>query len=838
MHYSLDGQWKLSWRKLRTDDTYSDAIPCDVPGSVHSALIAAIIIDEPLYNDNFTKIGWIYENEWLHEKTFTLTKDELKRVMKLTFKGLDLSAVIYLNGHEIGRTENAFITHIYDITEHLRAGENTLSVRLDEGLYNVRDKDTSLMDYSWDNFQKYRAWMRKPQFCYGWDWTVNMATLGIWQGVYIKGFDEAEIADIYIRNRLDSTLDIRTELNIYKDSDYTLRITVTGDERYNNGEYTRIFDFPVTNGINIATLALDNPQLWWPNDLGDQHLYGITVELLHNDTPVHTKFLRYGIRTVGFEELSLGFSEDGKPARSFTFLVNGHRIFAKGACWVPCDCIPGRITAEKYKVLIDAAKDSHFNMLRVWGGGYYERDEFYDYCDENGILVWQDFMFACGFYPDFDDEFNEAIKTEAVSVVKRLRNRACLFGWSGNNENYSMYNSVLRYHPNEITELWGWKLYEDILPRICGEFDPDRMYRPSSPYGGHYLDSGSISDNSPNEGDQHTWDYSLIDGRPDFLNIWKYAECDFKFLSEYGVLAPLSVESVAKAMDEEHKHPSSDIWKKHCNNRDYIEKSVETFFGKQDKFDIWNFTLKGQAVQAEALKYGFEIFKSKRFYCSGVLLWMYTDSFGTSGWTFIDYYLNKKALSYYAKRAFVPVGVVYKGFSPNLFENRDIISTNDIEIHAVNEHKEYKHLNIVTRVYSTMGELLHEQTVEAAVPSNESLLVDKLAIKGFTNQNETVVITKVYENGLLLSQNRHFLSPIGKVRLYNAEIQASIKENKLYLKSDVFVWMAHIVIHDGVWVSDNDFDLIPNEEYVIDIKGLTMNNLCVHSLNPETKIIK
>lgn len=348
-----------------------------------------------------------------------------------------------------------------------------------------------------------------------------------------------------------------------------------------------------------------------------------------------------------------------KGDKTFTFVLNGKPVFAKGGNWVPVDQIIGRITKERYETLIRCAIDMNMNMFRVWGGGFYESDVFMDLCDRMGMLVWHDFMFACSYYPDYDEEFVESVRREAIYQVKNKRGHACFIGWSGNNENYSMYEGHMKYVEDKFP-FYGKRIYEEVLAPVCAEYDPERPFRLSSPYGGDGADD-------IREGDQHFWGV-YHDFHEFYGDYFRIADSKASFVSEFGMIAPMNLESLKKCCDEDQWYPQSEQWKFHSNIGDNFEQELTRYFGVDEpckNVPLDQYILMGQAIQAEVIRYAFEKYRSEKYLCSGTLFWMYSDCYPTSGWCFVDYYYNKKPLYYYTKRAFAPVGIFFNGYNPN-----------------------------------------------------------------------------------------------------------------------------------------------------------------------------
>ena len=448
--YDLSGEWALS-----VEDTGAGTleqsmvifnerktIPCKVPGDVHIALTDAGIMKDPLIDINSEECRWAEKKEFWYTKTFNIDENFIQDFTQITFEGLDLTADIWMNNQLIGSHNNAFIGKTFDISSNIKIGTNILIVRIDDGVSGVKDESVELMDHSWNKAQPHRALMRKPQFVYGWDWTIWLPTCGIWKGVHIDSYYNSYIKDVYVQTQFEGdqitisdkiNLSIDIDIELLKKDNYILECMVYEDSRYDdtsNAILTSrkeiVMDKLASINCNMK-FDIKSPKLWWPNKSGLPYLYHIVVEIQDKSGNVIDSLTRnHGLRTVSIDQQELGDNQ-----RSFTFKINGTLIFAKGANHVPADCLIGRITDEKNRLILEATADANMNMIRVWGGGIYESEGFMGTCDELGIMVWHDFMFACGYYPDHDPKFYEEIRIEATSAITRLRNHVSLIGWSG-----------------------------------------------------------------------------------------------------------------------------------------------------------------------------------------------------------------------------------------------------------------------------------------------------------------------------------------------------------------------------------------------------------------------
>lgn len=850
---SLSGQWELSWLeigqgKIELSDLLfagEKCVSCPVPGDIHMALTDAGVIQDPLLDRNSFQCKWLEQQEFWYRKKFTVAEDFLQDKTQITFEGLDTTADIWLNGSLIGSHNNAFIEKTVDISDCVKPGENVLVVRIDDGVNAVKDKPLDLMKHSWNAEQPYRAWMRKPQFVYGWDWTIWLPTCGIWKDVTIQSYCKAAIGNVNVQNRFAEekvTLKTAVEAEFLQPGAYTLKCEVSGDKRFGSdavvaGVSKSIGIDEAGKGTFALEVTLDNPRLWWPNGSGDPYLY--TVEVYIEDeagNAVQRVQKRHGVRTVCIREDVLD-----EKSKSFTFTVNGQRIFCKGANHVPADCLPGRITDEKIRGLLKAAAEGNMNMIRVWGGGVYESECFMDTCDELGLMVWHDFMFACAYYPDHDPYFYEEIRREATAAIRRLRSHSSLVGWSGNNEIQEMYTSVRQWNPDH--PWYGGRIYEELLPSLVEELCPDRIYRQSSPFGGD-------EPTSYDEGDQHTWHFTHRPGWEHYLDLWRFTDFDFKFLSEFGIIGAMNLDSAKKCIREEALNPKSPEWLHHTNtssNHQLLNTFVDVYFGLDSVRDLQDYTLKSQVIQAEIMRHIYDELRSRKFRCSGVLLWTLSDSYGIHNWSVIDYYLSRRPVYYYLKRSMAEVNVSFMGYEVQSFDGmagyREYWQgqPEPIEILVTSDAFTEKQLRLEYEVMTFNGAVLKRGAVTDTVSANtvkKFAEVDVSDVTEFTPE-ETVLYAQVWEGDNLLSENHYFFAPYGKLNLKKAKVTCKVEkiaEDKaqLTLTCDTFVWMLHMDDPVGSICSDNDFVLLPGRPKTVTLTGAdSVPN--IHSLNPEVE---
>lgn len=856
---SLSGTWQLCWQDTgkgninENNELWNSAVSCRVPGDVHIALTEAGVIEDPLLDVNNEACKWMEEKEFWYKKVFSVEKEFLKERTELVFEGLDLTADIWLNGQYVGSHNNAFIEKVIDVTDVIKAGENTLMVRIDDGVYGVKDKPLDLMEHSWNAEQPYRAWMRKPQFVYGWDWTIWMPTCGIWKDVTLNSYEAVVIRDVNVVNAFDGeditkadkiSLEVAVELEALKKGAYTMTCEVSGDARYEaekvkaTGKKELTLNMTDENSKESLTIELVNPKLWWPKGAGDQYLYQVKVALADAEgTVLQETCQKHGLRTVSIREDVLD-----EKSKSFTYVINGQPIFAKGANHVPADCFPGRISDEKNRKLLEMAADANMNMIRVWGGGIYESNGFMDACDEIGLMVWHDFMFACAYYPDHVPEFYEEIRTEATAAIKRLRSHASLIGWSGNNEIQEMYLSAK--NSGKDFPWYGGRLYEELLPALVKEYCPDRIYRESSPFGGEEPTSYDM-------GDQHTWHFTHRPNWEHYLDLWRFTDFDFKFLSEFGIIGAMNLESVKKCISKENLYRNSDAWKHHTNTsveHKLLDIFVEKYFGLDENIGLQEFILKSQVLQGEMMRHVYDELRSRKFRCSGVLLWTLSDSYGIHNWSVIDYFLKKRPIYYYMKRSLAPVNVSFLGYEVQTFDGmagykeyyQD--TPKPVEVLVTSDALSDKNIIVEYKIMTFEGKVVKSGKAEQRIAANSVAKVMDVEISdskdGFVPE-ETLLYACVKEGEQVLNENRYFFAPYGKLALKPAKVSCEVKKLsdtacELILSADTFVWMLHLATPDGVEFSDNDFDLLPGKENKVVVsweKGMTFEPE-LYSLNP------
>ena len=629
---NLGGAWRM---READSQTWHSA---HVPGSVYADLMADGTMPDPFWRENELDAFERMKKDYVYQRTFTVSEAQLAHAhVELVCEGLDTLAHVSLNGREIAFADNMHITWVWDVKEQLHAGENTLEIRFDSPiLYCAKKAEEAPGWESSDATPGFRH-LRKAHCMFGWDWGSRLPDAGIWRPIFLRTWDTARLENaLMLQAHHDGVVDVTIRPEIAGESAWSAEITAPDGE---------VMILPETTAAE-QVVTIQNPQLWWPNGLGKQPLYRVTVRLATGDT----RTWRIGLRTMTVSR------EKDEWGEEFCHVVNGVKVFAMGADYIPEDNILARVTPERTRRLLEDCKAANFNAIRVWGGGYYPDDAFYDICDELGLLVWQDLMYACAFY-DLTPDFERSIRVETQQNVARLRHHASLALICGNNE-MEMFmagaNSALINHrtwefvptyPHHITDYV--KMFEYILPAIVKETAPQTYWWPASPSSGGNFDAP----NDENRGDNHYWD--VWHGEKPFT---EYRKFFFRYASEFGFQSFPCLKSVEQFTLPDDRNIFSRAMERHQRNQaanGKILSYLSQTFRYPNSFD--DLLYASQLMQAEAIRYGVEHWRRNRGRCMGAIIWQLNDIWPVASWASIDYYGRWKALHYAAKRFFAPV---------------------------------------------------------------------------------------------------------------------------------------------------------------------------------------
>jgi beta-mannosidase len=802
----LDQNWEF-----RQADTGS-WMPATVPGTVHTDLLANKAIEDPFYRLNERKLQWIDKKDWEYRTAFVIDRAILaKEHIDLVLKGLDTYADVFLNEERILQADNMFRTWRINCKEYVREGNNSLTIRflspVSEGLKKLQahgyplpaSNDQAEIGGLVD--QRVSPFVRKAPYHFGWDWGPRLVTSGIWRPVSLEAWDEGRISDLYIiTKKLDPDhADLEVQFTVLANDKARLDARIYADSMLIHEGILALV--PGENPIRIP-VTIRQPERWWPNGMGNQKVYRIRVVVGKGNEMADEAEVTTGLRTLRLVQEP----DPEGSGKSFFFEINGLPVFAKGANYIPNDVFLTRVTPEKYEYIVRSAAEANMNMLRVWGGGIYENDLFYDLCDEYGIMVWQDFMFACSMYPG-DDVFLESVRLEATDNVKRLRNHPCIVLWCGNNE---METAWAEWDENRG---WGWKqqynseqrtaiwkaydtLFHKMLPAIVAEHDPAVPYWHSSPSAGF----GQLAGYDTKSGDMHYW--GVWHGLHPFTDFRKYRA---RFMSEYGFQSFPEFNSVKRYTLPEDYDIESEVMMSHQRSgigNLRIRQYMETDYRIPKDFE--QFLYVGQLLQAEAINMAIECHRSDMPYCMGTLYWQINDCWPVASWSGIDYYGRWKALHYFAREAFKPVTLV-------MDENKG-----QVRVHIVSDLPETRQAILVLRIITFNGQELWSDSLPVDIPGWSSAIYVEKDISGF-DPRKTVLVASLAKEGEVYDSGLHYFTQPKFLLLPDPGITPEIGE-----KGDAFeVILACTSLARNVFLtaggyggqfSDNFFDILPGEK--------------------------
>jgi beta-mannosidase len=707
-------------------------LPATVPGVAHLDLMANNKIPDPFYRDNETAVQWVGQADWIYRRTFNLPAHILAdQTIELVCDGLDTVATLHLNGQQIGAADNMFHPHRFNIRSAARAGENELRIHFQspERIAAERQKQFGLLPANEDDR---RVWLRKAQCHFGWDWGPRLLTSGIWRDIRIESASHASLENIRAvvpyADPEQAIVEVAVQLRRHKkpatDGKFhldlagaALEIHILLSHETSAFETQRQIFVSAMDTTAKVRFEVTNPKLWWPAGYGRPELYKLSVILLHEGQVIDVQSHDIGIRTIKLlQELDTPAHPDAQVKdaigrkgipRSFTFSVNGTKIFCRGANWIPADALLPRTTRQAYDALLDRAASANMNMLRVWGGGIYEDDVFYAACNRRGILVWQDFMFACGYYPE-EAWFLDQIKIEAAATIKRLQNHPCVALWCGNNENHQAFHDRWFRLKRPFSKQWGEPIYHRVLPEICAEQDPSRPYWPGSPFSPSSSDPLFALD-----GDVHRWDVWSH-----YAPVENYLVDDSRFMSEFGFQALPAFATTLAFTAPQDRTLSSPIMIQHnkqVDGPDRLRKYATQIFNVPADTDLQAWTYITQVVQARAVQLGVDHWRSRKPHCAGALFWQHNDCWPVSSWSCVDYFNRAKALHFYARHFFAPIRTVLVPRAENL--------------HAalINDTRNSIAGSMTWTLYNAAGQVLWNFDRSVDVPANEILHLPPVA---------------------------------------------------------------------------------------------------------------
>lgn len=821
----LDQGWTL-----HVDET-GEEVPAKVPGSVLSDLLAAGKLEDPYWRDNEMKTLKVMSGSFTFRNTFVPEAALLScRRIVLHCEGLDTIAGISLNGEKAGSACNMHRTYEFPVKGLLKKGENVLEVHLSSAPDYIAEKfDKMPAEGSYECMRGFSQ-LRKAHYMFGWDWGPRIPDAGIWKNISLIGVEEGRLDSIYIRQihedgkvRLDFDVKVKDaapepaeackgltdadtepaeaaagEMDSARSSVLQYRVRITAPD----GKVTEAGNSP-------REITIDDPKLWWPHGYGGQNLYTVKISLLSGDKVIDVWERRIGLRTMTVCHEKDQFGE------SFTHEVNGVKIFAMGADYIPEDNVIGHLNPARTRKLLEQCALANFNCIRVWGGGFYPFDYFYDICDELGLIVWQDCMFACAAYV-LDDEMDENIQAEIRDNVRRLRHHASLGLWCGNNELEQLVGEG-SYHASARQKADLLKIAEYIIPKIVKEEDPQTFYWPSSPSSG-----GSYDDpNSPDRGDTHFWE--VWHGNRPFT---EYRKHFFRYLSEFGFQSFPSGKTIESFTLPEDRNIFSYVMEKHQRNFSANGK-IMSYMGQTFLYptSLSALVYASQLLQAESIKYGVEHFRRNRGRCMGTIYWQLNDCWPVASWASIDYYGRWKALHYYAKRFYAPAllscqeeGLLSQ--DPNV-NAQPYDLKKSVTFNVSNETMTDRCFEIVWSVRKSDGSIVSEHREEVSVKALSAVWLDEAALPDL-EINDEYVSYQLYEDGRLLSASSLILSLPRFFHYKDPKLTVRAEGDEIIVTADAYAKSVEIRNeNDDLILSDNFFDMDGGEKRVKVLSGRT-----------------
>lgn len=809
------------WKMRRTDwDSFYEA---KVPGTVYTDLLDNGLMEDPYYRDNEDAARALMDYDYEYVTSFNVDEKEgfgdCNDIL-LRFDMIDTVADVYLNGSLLGNACNMHRTYEYQVKELLKP-ENELKVVLHSPNKFIKaafEEDPVLGSEDCSmGFPK----LRKAHYMFGWDWGPRLPDAGILRNVTLIGVESARFDSVYVKqnhfdDKVELSFDVELDKTYQKAGDYACFVTVTDPDGKVIAEKEDA----------SKTIVIEKPQLWWPNGYGKQPLYTVKVELVSGSGEAESNkdaaVLDIWEKKIGLRTMEVSREKD-EYGEEFAHKVNGVKIFAMGADYIPQDNILSRVNKERTKELLMHCVNSHFNCIRVWGGGYYPEDYFYDLCDELGLVVWQDFMFACAVYR-LTEDFEENITIEIIQNVKRLRHHASLGLWCGNNE-MEMFVGQGNWGAKFTLKSDYVKMYEYLFPKLLKKLDPQTFYWPASPSSG----GGFDNPNDENRGDAHYWD--VWHGNQPFT---EYRKFHFRYLSEFGFQSFPSVKTIETFTEPQDRNIFSYVMEKHQRNNAANGKIMnymsQTFLYPESLDELVYYS---QLLQAEAIRYGVEHFRRNRGRCMGTVYWQLNDCWPVASWASIDYEGRWKALQYYARRFFAPILVSCeeKGY----LDQR--ISVNDekepikksIRLNVQNETMERSSVTVYWQLRDSKANVIESGEKEIVCEALSTTWFDEMDMD-HADLYSNYVSYQVAKEGEILSEGTVLFCPPKHFKFEDPQLSVRVEDGEIVVSAKAYAKSIEIRNeNDDLILSDNYFDLNGGERRLSIFKG-EPKNLTVRSV--------
>lgn len=812
---SLNGTWSLTWAEGSPLMHWGQYVGpqlegrrllwAKVPAPIHEVLMDLGLIEDINYGLNSLRARWVEEMFWVYRHTFEAPAEAAEQPTRLVFERLEYDAVVWLNGQQVGHHANAHRPARFDVTGVLKPGENLLVVRLETGIHDAADKPAREYVGADIELLTKRHWHRKAQYQSGWDWNARLMNVGILGDVRLEWSAVPRLDDVTvfaIPSEDLSTASFIVRATVANASDRAAEVSLrallvnTGDEAQ-----LALTAQPGEARAEVR-IEVETPELWWPINHGEQYLYTVEVALdAAGKTQTTTR--RTGVRRVEIDR-----SAHPEQGEYFIVKVNNRPTFCKGGNWVPADMLYSTVTPERYRALAELAVEANFNMLRVWGGGVFMDEPMLDICDELGIMVWHDFLFACAKYPGDCPDFAEEVRREVTWATRNMAHHPSLLVWCGNNEiewgDWDWgYDRSYRTHPH-------YALFHHDLPAIAAVEDPSTAYWISSPYSPHFRHP-----NDPTVGDQHPWKVSIQGEEP--WDFWMYRGFVDRFPNEGGVLGVTSPATLSQFLPESEAYVGSPTWDHHDNPMGCLGRSqgelgrayqiVRRWLGLDPfEMEMEDYAFASALLQAEGLSEYICNYRRRMFSSASAIFWMYNDSWPvTHGWTIVDYYLRRKLAYHPVRRAFSPVTVV-------VAEDAGVVS-----VYGVNDQPVPWAGELRWGLFTLAGERPVDETEPVMIEPNSSTRLGQVPREewerlGLTRSGAFAVLLA---DGQPVAQHRLFVERFKDLEFRQPRITTRLQEGRLTLVSDAFAWGVCLDVDGEAEIADNCFDLVPGIEYVL-----------------------
>lgn len=823
---SLNGEWEIHWstgqrggspyvyhgldnsdinselkglpRKLEGEYKPAGWIPATVPGEVHLDLLKAGIIENPNYGINAFKARFVEELVWYYRRTFDLPCDFQGEEIFLCFERLDLNAIVYLNGEEIARHSNVFFPLRVKIDKPLKKTGNELIVRIESGLFGVCDKPVINEPTATNDIGvllNKRMWMRKPQYETEWDWSPRLINVGICGDVSLKTDNDVIVEDWQIRQNLSDDLLLakvtsRVFIKNFNNKECCLEMKINGTT------YKTLCN---SNEISVDAEIAD-PRLWYPRGYGSPELYDVELRLLCEDKEVWSKKSH-----IGFRKVTVDQSPHPEKGHYFIICINNIKTFFKGANFVPASLFPYAVSKEDYEKIVNRAMEANFNMLRIWGGGIYESDYLYELCDQNGIMLWQEFISACAYPPvEKDEKLYQDMLDEAVYQVRRLSKHPSLVVWCGNNE----------LNP------YGHDIYMKDYPEIIKREDPEKYYQPASPYTDKNLEFASKEGNwSYIAGDQHPWEIGFAE-----KDHRKYRQMDCRFPNEGGVLGPTNLKVMEQISQSENTRVNTFSLESHDNSLAFsnVKSSPDEnlrFWTKKlpDQVSVEEYLAAGGFIQGEGYSEYIDNFRRRAFSSSSAIFWMFNDCWPCyRSWTIIDNEFRKNMSFYHVKRAFNEIRIAFS------YEN------GKLKILGINDNESTLDAVLRYGTFKSHGKDIKQKETSVKLGGRQITQLAEIDYNGETDMQLIPFAMLLNREGKLITRNRFLCGRYYEYTLDPENIKIKVEGDETVFLSDTYVMGVCIDTQGEENISDNLFDLYPGIPYVVKTNG---KNKVITSLN-------